>query len=132
MIQKLDDARPYALAALRIALGLVIFSFGTAKIFGFHAGQFTPPAGSLPWVAGLIELVLGFLFLVGFQTRIVAFLLSGQMAVAYFLVHFPHSFFPTENGGYAAAVYCFTFLYFVAAGAGPASIDVKMSAVKPS
>jgi putative oxidoreductase len=126
MTQQLTAYRPYALAALRIALGLVIFSFGTAKILGFHPGQFTPPAGSLPWFAGLIELVLGFLFLVGFQTRIVAFFLAGEMAVAYFMVHLPMSFFPTENGGYAAAVYAFVFLYFVFSGAGPASVDAKL------
>jgi putative oxidoreductase len=124
--QQLSAAQPYALSLLRIALGLVIFSFGTAKIFHFHAGVFMPPTGSLPWIAGLIELVLGFLFLVGFQTRLVAFVLSGEMAAAYFIAHFPTSFFPTENGGYAAVVFCFAFLYFVAAGPGPASLDAKM------
>lgn len=85
-----------------------------------------PPTGSLPWVAGLLELILGFLFLVGFQTRLVAFVLSGEMAFAYFIAHFPTSFFPTENGGYAAVVYCFAFLYFVTAGPGPWSLDRKL------
>lgn len=125
MKQQLTSARPYLLSILRIALGLVIFSFGTAKIFHFHAGPFVPPAGSLPWVAGLIELILGFLFLVGFQTRIAAFILSGEMASAYFIAHLPTSFFPTENGGFAAAVFCFVFLYFVASGPGPLSVDAK-------
>lgn len=78
MIERLESYRPYGLAALRIALGLVIFSFGTAKILHFHPGQFTPPTGSLIWFAGLIELVLGFLFLIGFQTRIMAFVLRGR------------------------------------------------------
>jgi putative oxidoreductase len=126
MKQQLTLAQPYALSLLRIALGLVIFSFGTAKILHFHAGNFTPEAGSLPWVAGLIELILGFLFLIGFQTRAAAFILSGEMAAAYFIAHFPKSFFPTENGGFAAAVFCFVFLYFVTAGAGPVSVDARL------
>ena len=130
MQNNLNNAQPALLSALRIALGLVIFSYGTAKIFHFHAGNFTPPTGSLPWIAGLLELTLGFLFLVGFQTRIAAFILSGLMASAYFIGHFPKSFFPTENGGGAAAVYCFVFLYFVAAGAGPFSVDAKLSGTR--
>lgn len=123
MERNLQSAEPIMLSLLRIAFGLVIFSFGMAKIFHFHAGQFTPETGSLPWIAGLFELICGFLFLIGFQTRIAAFLLSGLMASAYFVAHFPRSFFPTENGGYAAAVFCFVFLYFVTSGAGPISID---------
>ncbi len=126
MITKLQQAQPIVLSILRIAVGLVIFSFGTAKIFHFHAGQFMPPPGSLPWIAGLLELVLGFLFLVGAGTRIVSFILSGEMAFAYFISHFPKSFFPTENGGYAAIVLCFVFLYFVTSGAGPISVDRKL------
>jgi putative oxidoreductase len=125
MKQQLSAAQPYLLSILRIVIGLVIFSFGTAKIFHFHAGVFMPPTGSLPWVAGLIELILGFLLLVGFQTRLAAFVLSGEMAAAYFIAHFPTSFFPTENGGYAAVVFCFVFLYFVFAGPGPISVDAK-------
>ena len=127
MITKLQQAQPLVLSILRIAVGLVIFSFGTAKIFHFHAGQFMPPPGSLPWIAGLLELVLGFLFLVGAGTRIVSFILSGEMAFAYFISHFPKSFFPTENGGYAAIVLCFVFLYFVTSGAGPISVDRKLA-----
>jgi len=130
MHNNLNGAQPALLSALRIVLGLIIFSFGMAKIFHFQAGNFTPPTGSLPWIAGLIELTLGFLFLVGFQTRIAAFVLSGLMAAAYFIGHFPKSFFPVENGGGAAAVYCFVFLYFVAAGAGPFSLDAKLSGGK--
>lgn len=123
MISNLSALRPYALSLLRIALGLVMLNFGLAKIFHFHAGQFMPPVGSLAWVAGLIELVAGALFLVGFQTRLVAFILSGEMAVAYFIAHMPQSAFPTENGGYAAAVFAFVFLYFVTSGPGPISVD---------
>ncbi|MEZ2406094.1 DoxX family protein [Bosea sp. RCC_152_1] len=123
MMGSLDSARPYALTAFRIALGLVVFSFGTAKILPLHPGNFTPPVGSLPWIAGSIELIAGFLFLVGFQTRAAAFVLSGLMAAAYFIAHFPKSFFPTENGGFAAAVFSFAFLYFVTAGGGYLSLD---------
>jgi putative oxidoreductase len=126
MVKYLQEAQPTLLSVLRIAVGLIIFSFGTAKIFHFHPGQFTPPPGSLPWIAGLLELVLGFLFLIGFQTRASAFLLSGEMAFAYFISHFPKSFFPTENGGYAAATLCFVFLYFVASGGGPFSVDGRL------
>lgn len=126
MKQQLSAYQPQVLSLLRIVVGLVLFSFGTAKIFHFHAGPFLPPTGSLPWIAGLIELILGFLFLVGFQTRVVAFVLSGEMAVAYFIAHFPTSFFPTENGGYAAVILCFVFLYFVFSGAGPISADAKL------
>ncbi|RWX35226.1 DoxX family protein [Rhizobium leguminosarum] len=120
---KLSQIQPYLLSALRIALGLVILSFGIGKIFHFHPGPFSPPPGSLDWIAGVIELTAGGLFLVGLLTRISAFLLSGQMAFAYLLVHLPVSFYPTENDGYAAAVFSFVFLYFVAAGPGPLSID---------
>jgi putative oxidoreductase len=126
MEQQLTFYRPYALSAMRIALGLVIFSFVTSKIFGFHSGQFTPPPGSLPWLAGLIELIVGFFFVIGFQTRIIAFVLSGQMALAYCMAHLPMSFFPTENAGYAAAVFARVFFYFVFAGAGPASVGARI------
>lgn len=119
----LDHTRPYALTALRVALGLVIFSFGAAKILHVYPGNYTPPVGSLSWIAGLIELVAGLLFLIGYQTRLAAFVLSGLMAAAYFISHFPKSFFPTENGGHAAAVFCFAFLYFVTAGGGHLSLD---------
>ena len=77
----------------------------------------------MPGIAGLIELICGALVVVGFKTRIAAFLLSGMTAVAYFLVHAPNSFFPIVNGGELAALYCFVFLYFVAAGPGAFSID---------
>lgn len=126
MIKNLQQAQPLVLSILRIAVGLVIFSFGTAKILHFHPGQFTPPYGSLPWIAGLLELILGFLFLIGFGTRVVSFVLSGEMAFAYFIAHFPKSFFPTENGGYAAIVLCFVFLYFVTSGPGPISVDRRL------
>ncbi|MFC3058447.1 DoxX family protein [Paenirhodobacter populi] len=126
MKQNIKSAQPYVLSLLRIVFGLVIFSFGLAKIFHFHAGQFTPPAYSLVWVAGLFELIGGFLFMIGYQTRAVSFVMSGLMASAYFIAHLPQSFFPTENGGYAAIVFSFLFLYFVTSGPGPVSVDAKL------
>lgn len=118
-IQKLQ---PYALSLLRIVAGLVIFSYGVQKILGFPAVE-GPPVGSLAWIAGLFELICGFLVLIGFQTRISAFLLSGVMAFAYFLRHAPQDFFPAQNGGVAAILFCFIFLYLAVAGAGPISAD---------
>lgn len=126
MNEKLSALQPAALSLLRIVVGLIMLNFGFAKIFHFHAGVYMPPVGSLPWFAGLIELGLGALFLIGFQTRIAAFILSGQMAFAYFLSHFPKGFFPTENGGSLAVALCFVFLFFVTAGAGSVSLDAKM------
>jgi putative oxidoreductase len=86
---------------------------------GGHAAA----AGSLPWVAGVLETAGGALLLVGLGTRITAFILSGEMAVAYFLQHARHGFWPIRNGGELAVLYCFVFLYLAAAGGGPLSAD---------
>jgi putative oxidoreductase len=83
------------------------------------------PLLSQAWVGGILEVFGGALLLVGLFTRPVAFLLSGEMAVAYFQFHFPQGFWPTTNGGVPAALYCFVWLYFSAAGAGPWSLDAK-------
>ncbi len=125
MEQKLNAWQPYALGLLRIVLGLVMLNFGLAKIFHFHAGVFMPPTGSMPWFAGLIELILGAALLIGLQTRLVAFVLSGEMAFAYFIAHFPKSFFPTENGGALAVSLYFAFLYLVTAGGGAFALTRK-------
>ena len=85
--------------------------------------QLVPHLSPLLYAQGVIEIVGGILLLIGVYTRIIAFILAGDMAVAYFLVHFPHSFFPAVNGGDAAVLYCFTFLYLVFAGGGPWSLD---------
>src|SRR4051812_45605118 len=112
------------LSVLRIAAALIFFEHGTQKILGFPP---SPGAGpsllSLGGISGLLELIGGGLMLVGLFTRPVAFVLSGEMAVAYFLSHAPRGFFPVLNGGDAAILYCFVFLYFVFAGPGPWSID---------
>jgi putative oxidoreductase len=88
-------------------------------------GGGTAPVGSLPWIAGFLEAFGGFFLLIGLFTRPVAFLLSGEMAFAYFLGHAPHGFWPVLNQGHPAVLFCFLFLYFSAAGAGPWSLDAK-------
>lgn len=123
MLAALHTLHPYLLSLLRIVASLVLFSYGTQKILHFPAVENVPAVGSLPWIAGLLELTLGFLVLIGCQTRIASFILSGLMAVAYFLRHAPQSFYPAQNGGTAAILFCFILLFLVAAGGGPLSVD---------
>lgn len=114
------------LSILRIMSALLFFAHGTAKLFGWPATEMfaTPPAPmTLIWFAGVLELAGGALLAVGFMTRPVAFVLSGQMAFAYFLGHATQAFWPVQNGGDAAILYCFVFLYIAAAGGGPWSLD---------
>jgi putative oxidoreductase len=119
------DLAPYALSVLRIVAGFLFLQHGTQKLFGYPmpppGGQ--PPVASLYWIAGLLEFTGGILIMIGLLTRPVAFILSGQMAVAYFRVHAPQGFWPTKNQGEAAVSFCFMFLYFVFAGPGPWSLD---------
>lgn len=115
---------PFLLSLLRIMSGLLVLQHGTTKLLGFPASQMSSVSWtSMPGIAGFFELILGALLVIGFQSRISAFLLSGMCAVAYFMMHAPKSFFPLLNGGELAALYCFTFLYLAAAGPGPVSID---------
>ena len=113
------------LSVLRIFTGLDLLQHGTGKILGFPvASMFAHlQISSLAGMGGLIELIGGTLFTIGLFTRPVAFILSGFTAVAYFMVHAPRGFYPILNGGELAALYCFVFLYFVFAGAGPWSLD---------
>ena len=118
---------PQALSLLRIVAALIFLLHGSSKILGFPATEMpSPPVGSLFWVGGLLELVGGLLLLIGLFSRPVAFLLSGEMAVAYWMVHAPQSTFPMINGGDAAILYCFVFLLIAAAGPGPWSVDASL------
>lgn len=120
----LDRYQPYALALLRIVAGLIFMEHGTQKLLGFPEGT---RAGaelmSLSGVAGLIEIVTGLLITLGLFTRIAAFIASGTMAAAYWIAHAPQNFFPVNNGGDAAILYCFIFLFLVFAGPGAFSAD---------
>jgi putative oxidoreductase len=118
---------PQALSLLRIVAALIFLLHGSSKILGFPASEMgAPPVGSLFWIGGLLELVGGILLLIGLFSRPAAFVLSGEMAVAYWMVHAPQSTFPMINGGDAAILYCFVFLLIAAAGPGPWSVDSSM------
>lgn len=117
---------PYALALLRIVSGLIFLEHGTKKFLGFPGGE----GAGAGWLfdnpgafAGIIELLAGALITIGLFTRPAAFLASGTMAVAYWIAHAPQDFFPINNGGDAAILYCFVFLYLVFAGPGAWSVD---------
>jgi len=116
---------PRLLGLLRIITGFLYLQHGTAKLFGTpHVAMFDGlQVMSLMGVAGILELVGGALLLLGLFTRPVAFILSGQMAAAYFMAHAPQGFLPILNGGELAVLYSFIFLYFAAAGGGAFSID---------
>jgi putative oxidoreductase len=115
---------PRILTILRIIVGLLFLEHGTQKILGFPASaNHGMVLLSLGGIQGLIELIGGILIVVGLFTRPVAFILCGDKAVAYFMSHFPTSFFPIANRGDAAVLYCFVFLYLAAAGGGPWSLD---------
>ncbi|NIX76798.1 DoxX family protein [Microvirga terricola] len=115
---------PRLLSVLRIVAALIFLEHGTQKFFGFPASANPAPTlFTLLWFGGILEIVGGALLTLGLFTRPVAFILSGQMAVAYWMVHAPKSFFPALNGGDAAILYCFVFLYLVAAGGGAWSLD---------
>ncbi|EAR49572.1 hypothetical protein OG2516_13831 [Oceanicola granulosus HTCC2516] len=128
MTSTLDRYRPLMLSVLRIAIALPFIAHGTQKLFGFPAAEFSPPLLSIFGLAGVLEVVGGVLILVGLFTRPVAFVLSGTMAVAYFMAHAPQSFFPTLNGGDAAILWSFIFLYITFAGPGPLSLDARRGA----
>ena len=113
---------PYVYVALRIVAGLAFAQHGAQKMFGLLGGQ-AVELMSQRGVAGVIEFVGGILIALGLFTSPIAFLASGEMAVAYFLAHAPRGFWPIQNGGELAVLYCFIFLYFAAVGSGKLSID---------
>ncbi len=124
---------PRVLSILRIIAGFLILQHGLQKVFGFPAGpqpQPTPPLLSVMGFVGILELVGGILLIVGLFTRPTAFILSGLLAVAYFMAHAPQGFWPIVNRGELAVVYCFVFLYLAAAGGGPWSLDAALRRVR--
>jgi putative oxidoreductase len=119
---------PQVYALFRIVVGFLFMFHGAQKILGLFGGMGggTAPMMSMPWFAGVIELVGGILVMIGLLTRIAAFICSGEMAAAYFMVHQPQGPWPIQNQGELAALYCFAFLYIAARGAGIWSADGAM------
>lgn len=123
---RLNQYQPYALTVLRIMTGLQYIEHGTQKLIGFPAGEHASSAANLPplfLTQGILEALGGLLIVLGLFTRPVAFILCGNMAVAYFMAHMPKNFFPVNNGGDAAILFCFVFLFLVFAGPGLLAID---------
>jgi putative oxidoreductase len=127
LVTKWRSWAPYLLSVLRIVAALMYIQFGTMKLFAFPVGM--PPNGgtaklaSQTGIGGILEVFGGGLILLGLFTRPVAFVLAGEMAVAYFQFHFPQSFWTVVNMGTPAVLYCFLMLYFSSAGPGPWSLE---------
>jgi putative oxidoreductase len=113
---------PFFYAVLRLVAGLLFAMHGSQKLFGYPGAASTPLI-SIAGLAGIIELIAGLMIMLGFRTRYAAFVASGQMAVAYFWRHSPQGFWPIQNRGELAVLYCFLFLYISAAGSGSFSVD---------
>ena len=125
----LADWSPRPLGVLRIVTALLFMEHGAQKLLGFPPSDHgSPELFSLLGVAGILELVGGFFILIGLFTRPIAFVLAGEMAFAYWMAHAPKSIYPALNGGDAAILYCFIFLYLAAAGAGAFSVDESRKA----
>jgi putative oxidoreductase len=122
---------PQAYALMRVVFGLLFASHGAQKIFGWFGGVqgSAVPLASLFGIAGLLEIVLGVLITLGFLGGYAAFVASGEMAVAYFMAHFPRAFWPLENEGEPAVLFCFAFLYIALQGSGIWSIDAARGGV---
>lgn len=129
MFAKLEGSAPHFRAVLRIIAGLLFLAHGVVKLFGFPEGAQPDQVeiASLFGIGAILELVGGGLLVLGAFTRPVAFILAGEMAVAYWMFHFPQSPFPAANGGDAAILYCFIFLYLLAAGPGAWSLDGRLN-----
>jgi putative oxidoreductase len=128
MNRTLTNWSPHILSLLRIVTGVLFLQHGLVKIFAFPMPFSNPPAfGTLIWYQGVIEIVGGALIILGLLTRLTAFILAGDMAFAYFMGHAGRSFYPIQNGGNLAILYCFVFFYLFFSGPGPWSADAKIS-----
>jgi putative oxidoreductase len=127
--ERVSGLTPHLLSVLRIVVALLFIEHGSVKLLGFPpSAEFANvPLFSLEGLSGVLELLGGLMLLPGLLTRLVAFMLSGEMAVAYFIAHAPKSFFPAVNKGELAVVYAFVFLFLAAAGPGPWSLDQRLS-----
>ena len=134
MTERIDATRlpawlpGFLLSLLRVVVGALFMQHGLQKLFGLllapdRPWNGTPPVFTQFWFAGVLEVFGGALIVVGLVTRPVAVVLAGEMAVAYFQVHFPRDFWPVRNGGDSVVLFCFVFLYLFAAGPGPVSLD---------
>jgi putative oxidoreductase len=120
---RLGTMAPYVLSLLRVIAALLFLQHGLSKFFAFPSAGPPMTPFDLEWFSAAIELVGGALLTLGLFTRVAALIMSGEMAVGYFLFHAPQSFYPSLNHGELAIMYCFVFLYLVFAGAGPLSLD---------
>jgi putative oxidoreductase len=125
-VAALDRYAPAVLSILRIMTGLLFLEHGLSKLFGYPQPGDMPAFLTLIWFAGIIEFAGSILVALGLFTRAAAFIMSGEMAFAYFMAHAPHSIFPILNRGEAAILFCFIFLYLVFAGGGPLSLDALL------
>jgi putative oxidoreductase len=123
LIKLQSEWEPRVLSILRIVVGLLFMEHGLGKLFGFPTAAMHPAMFQLLWFAGVIEAFGGLLLALGLFTGPAAFIMSGEMAVAYFYSHAPKNFFPVINGGDAAILYCFIFFYIFVAGGGAWSLD---------
>jgi len=132
MSETLSRYAPQARAVFRIAVALLFIQHGTQKLLGFPAAAQPMPLNGLFITGGLLEIFGGIAIAIGLFTRPVAFVLSGMMAVAYFMFHSPANFYPALNGGDAAVLFCFAFLYLVFAGPGAWSVDGRIGQERPA
>ncbi|RUX23996.1 DoxX family protein [Mesorhizobium sp. M2A.F.Ca.ET.042.01.1.1] len=128
LFESLAQFRPQALGVLRIMTALQFIEHGSQKLFNFPVSAQPHALTGLTTAAGILEFGGGILLALGLFTRPVAFLLAGEMAIAYFMAHFPRDFFPANNGGDAAILFCFVFLYLFFAGSGAFALDNRDSA----
>ena len=128
MDQTLSKLQPLALSLFRFITGLLMFQFGVDNLFKFPPGTMFEKVElfSLIGAAGTLELILGGLLMIGLFSRIVAFVLAGEMAFAYFMGHFPKGFYPLLNNGSLAIAFCFACLYLATSGPGPISVDAAI------